>query len=182
MYMTSPHLVGTKLTPHSYYLDVVFLLCFLPKFRGKDNRKFADGSLGKKRTLFLPPRAGHSGSASSPASQPSGKGVCGRSPLESVGHGTHRRAGTVSPHSSFPGRGRATAYTGSAAWPVPPYRATLGPAVSRGWARGVGSQAACGQRCTPGPASITRPAGGSLALHKPAPSIATIHRKVTAIA
>src|SRR5215510_16468370 len=135
---------GTKLTRPSCYLDVVFLLCFLPEFWAQGNAKIPSGNPGKKRTLFLPPRAGHSGSASSPASQPSGKGVCGRSPLESVGHGTHRRAGTVSPHSSFPGRGRATAYTGSAAWPVPPYRATLGPAVSRGWARGVGSQAACG--------------------------------------
>src|SRR5919198_4504904 len=58
MYMTSPHLVGTKLTPDSYYLDVVFLLCFLPKFRGKGNRKSAGGSLGKKTHIFLPPRAG----------------------------------------------------------------------------------------------------------------------------
>src|SRR5262249_4274345 len=112
MYMTSPHLVGTKLTPHSYYLDVVFLLCFLPKFRGKDNRKFADGSLGKKRTVFLPPR----GSTLGPrcllrVHMPSaGKGVYARDTHASVGHGPHRRAETVSPHSALPRRGRAATH------------------------------------------------------------------------
>src|SRR6266545_1294652 len=132
MCIASPVFRGTKLTRPSHYLDVVFLLCFLPEFRGKGNRKTVGGRWGTKTSLFLPPRAGTRDSVASSVSagHPAGKGVYGRDTREPLGQGPHRCAGAVPLHSSLPGRRRAAAHTGSTAWPVSPHRATLGPAVS----------------------------------------------------
>src|SRR5712692_3401474 len=67
MCMASPIFRGTKLTRHSHYLDVVFLLCFLPEFWAQGNRKTAGGRRGTKTSVFLPPRASHQASNSSQA-------------------------------------------------------------------------------------------------------------------
>jgi hypothetical protein len=47
-------LCGTKLTPDSYFLDDVFLLCFLPRFGGEDKHKAPERRRGKKTHVFLP--------------------------------------------------------------------------------------------------------------------------------
>ena len=101
---------------------------------------------------------------------------------EAVGPGTQRCAGAVSPHPPLPGRGRAAAHAGPAAWAVPPHRTPLGPALSHGWSRRAGASTTRRQRHAPGAPPPLAQLVEALALQQPAPSVATIHRKVAALA
>src|SRR5258706_8108441 len=110
--MASSLLCGRQLTLDTHFLHDVFLPCFLPEFGGGSNRKSVDGRVGKKTSVFLPPRAGHEarGPGQASARPPWGKEVYGRAALSSVGHGTHRRTGAVLYHPSLSRRGGAAAH------------------------------------------------------------------------
>src|SRR2546425_71728 len=55
MYITSSLLFGTKLTASSHFLHLVFLLCFLPEFRGENHPKTFGGSPARKPSFFCRP-------------------------------------------------------------------------------------------------------------------------------